>query len=256
MAKFYVYEHWRPDRDECFYVGKGHGPRANKMNNRNLFHKAIQNKLSRLGMAVEVKMVATGLCEAEAFEMEVSRIAVWRDLGVDLANITDGGEGTVGIAAYNRRAVLCLETGEIFPSATHAAEAIGTTNIVMSDVCRGKYRLIGGYHYIYSDIETPYEKRMSMIREIEDAQAKRRKRVAVNKNYRGVVDGLDKSGRKASGPITNSRRVVCLDDGSIFPSASSASRHYNIAKSAIIELCLGRNGLRTVGGHKFKYEDV
>lgn len=25
---FYVYEHWRLDRDECFYVGKGTGKRA------------------------------------------------------------------------------------------------------------------------------------------------------------------------------------------------------------------------------------
>jgi hypothetical protein len=28
--KFYVYEHWRPDKDVCFYVGKGHGRRAYK----------------------------------------------------------------------------------------------------------------------------------------------------------------------------------------------------------------------------------
>jgi len=26
---YYVYEHWRPDKDICFYVGKGKGSRAN-----------------------------------------------------------------------------------------------------------------------------------------------------------------------------------------------------------------------------------
>ena len=27
-ANYYVYEHWRPDKDVCFYVGKGKGGRA------------------------------------------------------------------------------------------------------------------------------------------------------------------------------------------------------------------------------------
>ena len=50
---FYVYEHWRPDRDEPFYVGKGRGGRANMMARRNKYHKAIQGKLHKNGYAVE-----------------------------------------------------------------------------------------------------------------------------------------------------------------------------------------------------------
>ena len=42
MGRFYVYEHWRPDRDECFYVGKGKGGRANVMYGRNRHHEAVQ----------------------------------------------------------------------------------------------------------------------------------------------------------------------------------------------------------------------
>ena len=90
---FYVYEHWRPDRDEPFYVGKGKGCRANTMVRRNLHHKAIQQKLYRLGMCVEVRIVASSLSEQEAFDLEIARIAMWRDAGIDLANKTDGGEG-------------------------------------------------------------------------------------------------------------------------------------------------------------------
>ena len=45
-GKFYVYEHWRPDRGECFYVGKGHGRRAYDMRRgRNRWHKFMQEKL-------------------------------------------------------------------------------------------------------------------------------------------------------------------------------------------------------------------
>ena len=93
---FYVYEHWRPDRDECFYVGKGRGKRANAMYKRNKHHQAIQEKLARLGMCVEVRIVASGLTEEEAFALEQERINFWRSENIDLANMTNGGEGTSG----------------------------------------------------------------------------------------------------------------------------------------------------------------
>ena len=96
MSKFYVYEHWRPDRDEPFYVGKGSGRRAYHMSGRNSHHKAIQAKLSRLGMCVEVRLVASGLTEDEAFCMEIERIASLQSSGADLANMTIGGEGPSG----------------------------------------------------------------------------------------------------------------------------------------------------------------
>jgi len=94
---FYVYEHWRLDRDECFYVGKGRAGRAYSMKGRNRHHKAIVAKLSRIGSALEVRMVATGLSEADAFALEIERISFWREAGVDLANVTDGGEGVTGL---------------------------------------------------------------------------------------------------------------------------------------------------------------
>jgi len=94
---FYVYEHWRLDRDECFYVGKGKGIRAYKMRDRNAHHRAIMGKLSREGSGMEVRMVATGLTEDEAFAIEVERIAFWREAGIDLANRTNGGDGVSGL---------------------------------------------------------------------------------------------------------------------------------------------------------------
>jgi hypothetical protein len=97
MATFYVYEHWRTDRDECFYVGKGKAGRAYKMRDRNMHHRAIVAKISRAGFAVEVRMVQTGLEEYAAFALEKERIAFWRSAGVDLANATDGGDGVSGL---------------------------------------------------------------------------------------------------------------------------------------------------------------
>ena len=89
---FYVYEHWRPDKDVCFYVGKGKGKRAWDMKNmRNRHHKAITSKLTSLGFAVDVRIVASCLSAEAAYAMEISRIAFY---GQDnLANMTKGGEG-------------------------------------------------------------------------------------------------------------------------------------------------------------------
>jgi group I intron endonuclease len=55
------------------------------------------------------------------------------------------------------------------------------------------------------------------------------------------------------GPKSLARRVICLDDWMVYPSASEASARYGVAKSALIELCLGQRGRKTVGGFRFAY---
>lgn len=91
-----VYEHWRPDRDEPFYVGQGAPRRANSMKkSRNSHHRAVQEKLAQLGMCVEVRLVADGLTKAGAEAIEVKRIAFWRARGIDLVNMNEGGHGGI-----------------------------------------------------------------------------------------------------------------------------------------------------------------
>jgi hypothetical protein len=108
---FYVYEHWRLDRDECFYVGKGKGGRAYSMKNRNRHHQAICAKLSRIGSAFEVRIVAAGLLEEVAFALECDRIKFWRDNGVDLTNMTEGGGGVRGLSEEARAKMGLVHVG-------------------------------------------------------------------------------------------------------------------------------------------------
>ena len=94
MRTFYVYEHWRPDKGACFYVGKGCRYRANSVERpHNRHHSAIVRKLKGLGLEVEVRIVARDLSEATAFALEIERIAFWRSQGATLANLTGGGDG-------------------------------------------------------------------------------------------------------------------------------------------------------------------
>lgn len=91
---FYVYEHWRPDTNTCFYVGKGSGNRAWNMRQRNKYHKSICKKLRDQGLIVEVRIIVKDLLEEAAFCVEKDRIALY---GLDaLANFTLGGEGFLG----------------------------------------------------------------------------------------------------------------------------------------------------------------
>lgn len=112
---FYVYEHWRLDRDECFYVGKGKGKRAYNLTNRNQHHKAIMAKLHREGFAMEVRIVASGLDEDSAFSLEKDRIEFWRNAGCDLTNMTNGGEGLAGLkfSAEHRKRLSTSRKGKI-----------------------------------------------------------------------------------------------------------------------------------------------
>lgn len=54
-------------------------------------------------------------------------------------------------------------------------------------------------------------------------------------------------------PAATARPVMCRDDGEVYVSASEASRAYGVSKSALIELCLGKNLRKTVGGRRFVY---
>jgi len=137
---FYVYEHWRPDRDECFYVGKGHGNRANQMRPRNAYHCAIQEKLSRLGTCVEVRVIADGLSEDEAFFIEKSRIAFWRSDGADLANMTDGGEGFTGgrITPEGREKIRKRHLGRVNSPETRKKISLSKKGHLVSEETRAK----------------------------------------------------------------------------------------------------------------------
>jgi hypothetical protein len=128
---FYVYEHWRPDTDTCFYVGKGKGRRANVMYSRNNHHTHIQKKLAGKGMCVEVRLVAEGLSEEEAFAIEVERIAFWLGEDIDLANLTSGGEGGADPSEETRTKMRQAKIGKTL-TAEHKKKIAESTKVALN----------------------------------------------------------------------------------------------------------------------------
>lgn len=97
---FYIYLHRRDDTGAIFYVGKGtrtkkhQYQRAYELSSRNILWKRIANKTN-----YTVEIVADFFDEKHCFDMERELIALYgkRANGGTLCNMTDGGEGHVGL---------------------------------------------------------------------------------------------------------------------------------------------------------------
>lgn len=91
MLNFYTYFHTRNDTGAVFYIGKGSGKRAVSNSDRNSYWK---NVVAKHGHTVHIAM--KNLSESDAFEHEKFLILCFKDIGVSLANHTDGGGGISG----------------------------------------------------------------------------------------------------------------------------------------------------------------
>lgn len=60
--------------------------------------------------------------------------------------------------------------------------------------------------------------------------------------------------RRHLGPAASAKRVVCIEDGLAYESASAAARAYGVSRSALIEICCGNPRRKTIGGLTFRYE--
>lgn len=92
--RYYAYLHLRGDTKVPFYVGKGQRKRAWDLRYRNRHWRFIAGKAGR-----EVVIVKAFAEEALALECERLLIRCFREVGVELANYTDGGDGMSGFRA-------------------------------------------------------------------------------------------------------------------------------------------------------------
>lgn len=91
--------------NEPFYVGKGHGNRCTEhfyksKLDKNLFKNNKIKKLLELGIKPLILKISNNIFEIDAFELEKKLIKIIgrRDLKLGpLTNLTDGGEGIVGL---------------------------------------------------------------------------------------------------------------------------------------------------------------
>lgn len=175
-------------------------------------------------------------------------------------NIARGGWLGCAVAA-NRRSVICLEDGRVYESIHAAAEAYDGSVSCISECCRfDRPTAAGGRHFAFYSRKLTKKERIDTIRRLELHFANRRSALRRNgprvANWNTVQDGMDSAGRRATGPMRNAKPVICLNDKKQYPSASAAAQRYNVSRSALIEMCLGKNGRKQVSGYKFAYVSV
>jgi hypothetical protein len=103
MMNSYVYTLVDPRNHLPFYVGKGSGERCNAhvveakyyVKRKSLKLNKIR-KLMRLGMEPIVIKLEENVSDKQALDLECLLIAEMRDLGFNLTNMTDGGDGAQG----------------------------------------------------------------------------------------------------------------------------------------------------------------
>lgn len=83
-----TYLHIRNDTNEVFYIGKGRPQRVNDKNNRNQHWKNIVAKHGFTSCKL-----AEWTNEKDAFEHEILLIKCFKEMGYQLANYSNGGEG-------------------------------------------------------------------------------------------------------------------------------------------------------------------
>ncbi len=88
---YYVYQHRKADSNEIFYVGKGKGKRLTGTQGRNKYWK---HTVAKHGYVAEI--VKDNLDEEFALLIEMELIDTYRKRGINLVNLTNGGEGLSG----------------------------------------------------------------------------------------------------------------------------------------------------------------
>lgn len=90
---FYTYLHRRESDNQPFYIGQGTIARKRAYSNENR-NAHWHNTVKKHGLKVEI--VAEWKTHDEVIEHEKFLIACFRDMGHQLVNMTDGGEGMTG----------------------------------------------------------------------------------------------------------------------------------------------------------------
>ena len=117
------------------------------------------------------------------------------------ANIKAKGDHT----QKNAKAVICIDTGEVYTSALDAAEKIGVHHTTISAVCTGKIQTCKGKHYCYlSRVTESLDSIVTRLRETAavEEDAKRWKA------YQAEQEAIRKAEEKRQSDITKARDNV------------------------------------------------
>lgn len=186
------------------------------------------------------------------------------------------------LSEYHSIPVVCIETKEVYKSATIAGKELGIDNSTISACCRGVAKEAGGFHWMLAD-EYTEEKANEVLEKTKNNNHRRVICVDTQKVYDTIRDaakdvGVNDSeisaccrginisaGQKRwlyledateekmqellSIDISYKRPkpIYCVELDMIFKNAKEAERYTGVINSNIIAVCKGKKGYKTAG---------
>lgn len=156
--KYYIYYHVDPRDLLPKYIGKGSGNRAWEfgVSRRNTKHYNWVKKLKKIGLEPSVIIGKRFDDESESYENEKIEIAFMRKIGIDLKNISSGGDGISSDPDIVRRRAIghykpvkCINNDNEYPSITHCARHLGIDKRRITDVLKHRKKSYKGLLFEY-----------------------------------------------------------------------------------------------------------
>lgn len=261
--EFYVYEHIRSDTGAVFYVGKGRERRAWRIQERNMRHRRVVAKLRKNGGDVSVSILADRLSEEFSFALEKKRIAYWRSVGIELANLTEGGEGSVGYTPTPETLVKMAEAqkGKRRTPETRARMSAAATGRRHTEETRKKLSEIGKGKTLSEKAKRKLaaaSSRPERLKALSKVHEKNRGRKHSVESRAKMTASL-KAGwatpegeqRRKALSERRSKPVRCLNDGKTYPSGAIAAEALGLSKPRVSLVCQGK--VRAAKGYRFEF---
>ncbi len=174
------------------------------------------------------------------------------------------------------KAVVCVETGKVYPNMKSAAADVGISPSMISCVIRGVNITAGGYHWRYADEDANKGSRKRNVAvfcedtgEFFPTLEAAAKKFGINASTIGkIVRGKCKSSlhfKRVEEPVYNEIRgedkrnnnlpdaVICVETGERFESIRKAAKAVGIPNTSIS--CVLKGKMITAGGYHWQYAD-
>lgn len=167
----------------------------------------------------------------------------------------------------NQVSVICVETGERFPSIKSAAKHVGVTKTAISNACRGLCPTVGKYHWRYeSTTIEEYQEMQQKINNLRELWNRRRTELLKSKDRRHLASEKAKERWNSedernrlynnldSAIEARKRKVLQVETGVVFESISAAAKAVGLVQgSGIVSCCTGKR--KRAGGFHWEYID-
>ena len=267
QERFYVYEHIRNDTGAVFYVGKGSAKRAKHKVNRGTYWNRVVNKAGGFTINYPVKNVNEEL----SLLAEMELIDQYRKLGVQLVNVSAGGEGATGwIPTEETRRKIGL-ANKTTPKASgeshgmygkkHTAESLDKMKASQNARQWGeKHPFYGKHHSDETKAKISNSRKGKLQGEANPFFGKthtEESRAKISKAGIGRKVSLETIAKKSASALANaptnklSKPVICITNGITYYGLNDASKQLKLHRQAIRMVCNGE--LKQTGGYKFQW---